>query len=135
MPMLPITAFYAVLLAILLLVLASSVVKARRKHLQGLGHVHKEVLLTGRNHANASEYIPILVILLALAELNGANFLFLHGLGLTILVGRLIHAWGFMHSQGKHHPGRFWGTTITWLAILIGCILNLMLVWPYLLRP
>lgn len=135
MPMLPITTFYTILLALLLLGLASSVVKARRKHLQGLGHVHKEVLLKGRNHANASEYIPILVILLALAELNGANHSILHGLGLLTLISRVLHAWGFEKSNGKHHIGRFWGTALTWVSVVIGCVINLLLVWPYILRP
>lgn len=135
MPMLPITAFYGVLLSLLLLVLARAVVKARIKHTQGLGHSHKDVLLAGRNHANATEYIPILLFLLAFAELNGASYGVLHVFGSMIIIGRLLHAWGFVKSQGKQHIGRFWGTALTWLSMITGSIINLLLIWPYLLRP
>ena len=72
---------------------------------------------------------------MALAELNGANFLVLHVLGLMTIVSRILHAWGFQKSGGKHHTGRFWGTALTWLSVVIGCVINLMLIWPYILRP
>lgn len=135
MPMLPITAFYGILLTLLLLILARSVVKARLKHSQGLGHTHKDVLIAGRNHGNATEYVPILLILLALAELNGASYTLLHSLGLMIIIARIMHAWGFTRSQGKHHIGRFWGTALTWLSMVLASVLNLLLIWPFLLRP
>jgi len=135
MPMLPITAFYAVVLALLLLFLASAVVKARRRHKAGLGHDHKAVLLAGRVHGNATEYVPILLILMALAELNGANYIMLHGLGGLIVIARLLHAWGLKEGRGAYHVGRFWGTALTWLAIIAACIFNLMFIWPFLLRP
>ena len=132
MPFLPITALYTVFLAILLLILAYQVVQQRLKNKEGLGHTHKSLVLAGRNHANAAEYIPISVFLLGLAEMNGANGFLLHICGITLLCSRLAHAWGFKRGRGMNHSGRYWGTVGTWLVILFMCGVNLLYVWPYL---
>lgn len=133
MPFLPISGFYASLLALLMIHLAYAVVKQRIKFKSGLGHEEQALLVAGRNHANASEYIPIGLILLALAELNGANFLLLHLAGLGLLVSRIAHAWGFKESQGETHSGRYWGTLITWISIVMLSVINLVYVWGYLI--
>ncbi len=132
MPFLPITTFYACLLAFLLIYLALQVVKLRIKHKSGLGHDQKSLLVAGRNHANASEYIPIALILLALAELNGVNGLFMHLCGTSLLIARVAHAWGFKAGFGATHTGRYWGTVLTWVSILALCIINLAYIWRYL---
>lgn len=132
MPFLPISAFYTSLLAILMLVLAYQVVKQRMRHKSGLGHTHDDLLVAGRNHANAAEYIPITLLLLIIAELNGANPTVLHVSGVAFLLSRLAHAWGFQSSKGKTHGGRYWGTLVNWVVILWLCSVNLLLSWRYL---
>jgi len=132
MPLLPITALYAALLALILLHLAFQVVKVRQRHKAGLGHKNDELLVAGRNHANAAEYIPITLILFALAELNGASNLILHIIGCVFLSARIIHAWGFTTSKGLTHPGRYWGTVGTFVCLIVLALLNLYLSWPYL---
>ncbi len=132
MPFLPITALYAALLALVMLYLAFEVVRQRQIHKQGLGHSKDSLLVAGRNHANASEYIPITLILLALLELNGASPVLLHVSGFAFLLARLAHAWGFKAAQGLVHPGRYWGTVVTWLVILELSLCNLFFIWRYL---
>lgn len=132
MPLLPITALYGALLGFLMLYLAFDVVKYRQRHKSGLGHKHDDLLVTGRNHANATEYIPIILILIGLAELNGASNAILHIFGALFLFARVIHAWGFKVSKGMTHTGRYWGTVITFLCLIALGLLNLYLCWPYL---
>ncbi len=133
MPFLPISAFYTALLAILMLILAYQVVRQRVRHKAGLGHQqHDDLMIAGRIHANATEYIPITLLLLAIAELNGAHSNVLHIAGVALLIGRLAHAWGFSASKGKAHGGRYWGTVVTWLVILWLCAINLLLSWRYI---
>ena len=132
MPLLPITALYGSLLGFLLLHLAYIVIVCRQAHKSGLGHTNNELLIVGRNHANATEYIPITLILFALAELNGAANSLLHVIGGVFVAARLFHAWGFKISKGKAHMGRYWGTFITFLCIILLAFINLYLSWPYL---
>lgn len=85
---------------------------------------NKQVLSRAiRAHANAVEYLPIAILLLALAELTGMTALWLHGLGIVLLVSRVLHAWGLSHSSGKS-LGRFWGTLLCWTAILVLAAFN-----------
>ena len=132
MPLLPITALYGSLLGFLLLHLAYTVIMCRQTHKSGLGHTNNELLIVGRNHANAAEYIPITLILFALAELNGAVNSLLHVIGCVLIAARLLHAWGFKISKGKTHMGRYWGTLMTFLCIILLAFINLYLSWPYL---
>lgn len=132
MPFLPISAFYTSLLALLMLVLAYQVVKQRLRHKSGLGHQNDDLMVAGRAHANAAEYIPITLLLMVIAELNGANPTVLHISGVAFLVSRVIHAWGFKASSGKTHFGRYWGTLINWVVILWLCAVNLLLSWRYI---
>ena len=132
MPFLPISAFYTSLLALLMLLLAYQVVKQRLRHKSGLGHQTDELMVAGRAHANAAEYIPITLLLMVIAELNGANPTVLHISGVAFLVSRVIHAWGFKASGGKTHFGRYWGTLINWVVILWLCAVNLLLSWLYI---
>lgn len=133
MPFVPVTAFYASLLAFILLYLAYQVVRQRLKNKVGLGHEkNKDLLIAGRNHANASEYIPISIILLGLAELNGVPAALLHACGLLLLGSRSLHAWGFKLSRGWTHPGRYWGTVGTWIVMFTLSLINLFYIWPFI---
>lgn len=133
MPFLPITAFYASICALLLLYLAYGVVRFRQSQKKGLGHDTKELLIAGRNHANAAEYMPIALLLLALAEINGAATNLLHMLGLVFVAARFAHAYGFKKGLGKVHMARFHGTLFTWISIFALALVNLWLSWPYFL--
>ena len=97
----PITAFYASLLALLFILLSARVIAQRREAKVEIGHGESAQLLRRmRVHANFAEYVPMALILLALAESLRAPSLILHVLGLTLVGARVIHAYGL--SQTPH---------------------------------
>ena len=113
-----ITLLYAALCTLLILVLAGRVIAARWKHKVGLGDGgNSELNRRVRAHANAVEYVPLALILLGGMELNGYPVAAIHGFGATLLVSRLLHAWGLSRSAGSS-PGRFLGTLLTLLLMI-----------------
>jgi hypothetical protein len=95
----PVTSIYASLVALVFIALSLRVIRYRRLHRKGLGDEGDRSLLKRmRAQANCAEYAPIGLILLAIAELNGAPALALHVLGLALLAGRVMHGYGFSAS-------------------------------------
>ena len=113
-----ITAIYAALHALLLLGLASRIVRYRLSARIGLGTAGDARLeqLT-RVHGNAVEYVPIALILLLLLELTGLPAAWLHAFGAGHLIARVLHAIGLSGHKGMSF-GRLQGTLWTWVAIL-----------------
>jgi len=122
----PVTALYAGLLGLLLIGLSIGVIRQRRRALVGIGHGGDERLERWmRIQGNFVEYVPMALVLLALAELQGASTGLLHGLGVILVVGRLGHAWGLAHSVGTS-AGRAIGVLATFLVILVASLLALV---------
>ncbi len=97
----PITAVYAGLLAFVFVVLSFRTIGARRAAKVEIGDgSDRELLRRMRVHANFAEYVPIALILMALAETMKPGALLLHGIGLMLLVGRIVHAYAL--SQSPH---------------------------------
>ena len=119
-----ITSLYASLSVLLIVKLALSVIKLRRKNRISVGDGgNEELQLAIRTHANAVEYIPITLLLLLMLELNGAPNILIHFLGVTLLIGRIIHA---MDLPVKNLQKRVLGMQIT-IFLLIGlAILNIL---------
>ena len=119
-----ITLLYAGLAGLLLLALSFQVVGLRRKHQVGLGTGDQPALERAvRVHANFCEYAPIALLLLLVLELSTAlPALLLHVLGVMLIAGRVLHAVGLSRSAGTSR-GRFVGTLLTWLMILISALL------------
>ena len=69
-----------------------------------------------RGHANAIEFIPITLICMTLAALLGTPALVIHGLGIMLTAGRILHA---LHFTAGDAPGwqRFGGTGLSFLAM------------------
>ena len=123
--MLQITSLYAAIFAILIIFLAYKVVNFRRTKQVGLGDNGDESgILAIRAHANAVEYIPMIVILMALFESGDGNSMLLHGIGIIAVFARVIHAFGLSSSAGKS-MGRFYGTLFTWVITLVLAGLNI----------
>jgi len=94
---LPVTAIYAGLMALWLMGLGFVVVRLRRRHDVSVGDGgHRDLRLAIRAHGNASEYVPIALILLGLAEGLGAPVWVLHLFGSTLVAGRLLHGGYFL---------------------------------------
>ena len=126
---LPITSIYAALSTLLVIVLALRVVQLRQKHKVGLGDNGEANLQQRiRVHANAIENLPLALLLLMLLEMHRMPAHWLHGLGATLVLARVLHAWGFSRRKGTSF-GRFVGTLVTWLVMLA---MALILLWRVL---
>jgi uncharacterized membrane protein YecN with MAPEG domain len=115
----PITAVYASLLAMLVVLLLLVVVKLRRSLRVGIGDGgNRDLQRAIRVHGNAIESIPLFLVLLGVYELNSGHPVALHLLGAIFLLSRVMHAWGLLRYAGSS-PGRFIGTAGT-IACLVG---------------
>ena len=122
----PITGMYAAVCALLILVLAFRVVQARFRHRVGIGDAgHADLALRVRVHANAVEYVPLALLLILMLELGGATTIWIHALGGTLLLARILHAIGLSTSSGRS-PGRFVGTLLTWAVLLLASAILLL---------
>jgi uncharacterized membrane protein YecN with MAPEG domain len=109
---------YAALLGLLLIALSIRVVLARRQFRVRLGVGTEEGMQQAvRVQANFAEYVPLAVVLLAMAELTDMPIIAVHAAGIALVTSRLLHAWGLSHSPGRTF-GRFYGTAGTWLVII-----------------
>lgn len=91
----PVTAFWAALLAAVCLWLSLRVIGERRRARVAIGtggSARLERLV--RAQANFAEYVPFAVLLLGLAEAGGTPGWVLHPLGAALLAGRIAHGWG-----------------------------------------
>ncbi|MDF4652859.1 MAPEG family protein, partial [Vibrio parahaemolyticus] len=77
--------------------------------------------------SNATEYIPITLILMALLEFNSAYPTWIHLTGIIFVIGRVIHAKGILKKDLKK---RIRGMQVTFLVILSLVVLN-MIYLPY----
>ncbi len=100
--MIPATGIYIAITATIFLILAIRVIMYRRRKKIGLGDDgDKGLMKRMRAHANLVEYAPIALIMLAALEMNGAPKALIHVLGLTFVVGRILHAYGFSARPPK----------------------------------
>jgi uncharacterized membrane protein YecN with MAPEG domain len=113
-----ITMFYAGLCTLLVLVLAIRVISRRLQAKIGIGDGgDHEMQRRVRAHSNAVEYLPLALLLLGGMELNGYPDAVIHAFGATLLVSRVLHAWGLSRKSGAS-PGRFIGTLVTLLLMI-----------------
>jgi uncharacterized membrane protein YecN with MAPEG domain len=89
------TAFYAGLLALVYLGLSGWVVASRVSGNVLLGDAGDDTMLRRvRVHANFSEYVPLVLILVGLLEAGGGAHGLVQGLLIALLVGRILHPIG-----------------------------------------
>ncbi|MGB8315712.1 MAG: MAPEG family protein [Aestuariivirga sp.] len=112
-----ITALYAGLLAPLFILLSVRVIGARRNAKVGVGDGGNVALLRRmRVHANFAEYVPFALLLMALAENLGVWTWLIHVMGITLLAGRLSHAYG-VSQQPEVFKFRIFGMAATLTVI------------------
>ena len=111
------------LLGLLLLCLSGYVVAGRVKFKIDLGdggneHMRQRI----RAQANFVEYAPLALLLLLLVEMGkiGPGWL-PAAMAVTLIVARLWHAQGLLSNPGTS-AGRFMGTNLTALVILVGAV-------------
>lgn len=114
-----VTLLIAGLHGVLLLALVVPIVQLRRGRKIGLGDGgDAELLRRIRAHANFTEYVPTVLVVLALLELSGGDRRVVAALGVGLLLARVAHAFGLTHSAG-YSKGRFTGTLLTWAVLFL----------------
>ncbi|WP_337880714.1 MAPEG family protein [Rheinheimera sp.] len=121
-----VTSVYAALLTLMYVALAAYVIRQRVKHKIGLGDKNQPELLKAiRIHGNFAEYVPLLLLLLALLEAGQAPGWQLHLIGGLGLVGRVLHMLGLLKSSGTT-AARLLGMILTFAALLVAAVLLLV---------
>ncbi len=119
-----VSSIYASLLALLICWLALKVIGARRKNKIAYADGGVEELQIARSaHSNATEYIPIGLLLLFALEYNSAPDFLVHLLGIAFVVGRYIHCKALLSKNLKN---RTLGMQITLLSIIALALLNII---------
>ena len=120
-----VTALYAGLLALVYLILSVWVIRVRIRQKVHAGDKGDPVMANAmRVHANFAEYVPMALILLLLAEMQGAPALALHVLGAVLLLARIMHALG-MAALPHKPPLRGGGAVLTFLVLFVGGAANI----------
>lgn len=120
-----ITPLYAGLLAILFLVLSIRVIQKRTHVSLGDGG-DPELLRRIRGHGNFAEYVPLMLLMMALLEVGAATPAWLlHTLGVTLVIARVLHGIALSFTA-KWKFGRFYGTLLSFIVLLV---LALLCVW------
>ena len=123
-----ITGLYAALMALLIVILALRVVFYRRSAKIGLGDGNDPGLLKCiRVHGNATEYVPLYLLLMLILELNQTLPVLIHVFGIVLVVARLLHAWGVSRHSGVT-AGRALGAGLTVLGMVL---MALLLLWQF----
>ncbi len=90
--MLPVTSLYAAIFGLLLIPITYAVGLRRMKTRTSFLDGGDEILLRRmRSHGNFVEYVPFALVLIGLAELNGAPTAYVHGMGALLLLSRVVH--------------------------------------------
>jgi uncharacterized protein len=84
-----------------------------------------DLLLKIRRHGNFIEWVPFVLVLMMLAEMQGVGRTWLIAAGTLLLVGRLAHPFG-LKIENAGHPLRYVGngTNIVAVAILAIALLR-----------
>lgn len=123
----PVTAVFAAVLGLLLVVLSGMVSRFRLKYRKSLGTTDdRDFEAVVRAQGNLVEYAPLGLIMLAVAELNGVHSGLVYWTGMVFVVGRVLHAFGMINGRGGPHIARMIGILMTWAGILA---LALLLLW------
>lgn len=122
-----ITPIYLALLALLFIVLSFKTINVRKKLQIGVGSGDSpELLRAMRVHANFSEYVPITLLLILSVELLNGSSVLVHALGVALLLGRLLHAYGVSKIK-ENLKFRVTGMLLTFATMLVSIITILYL--------
>ncbi|HQR84446.1 MAG: hypothetical protein B7X83_03575 [Polynucleobacter sp. 17-46-58] len=123
--MLLITSIIAAALTIIFIKLSFAVIGLRKKNQVGLGSGgHEDLERAIRAQGNFAEYVPFGIILIACLELNGAPWWLVAIPGVTLIIGRLIHAIG-IHEPPPEFSKRILGMKLTFATLIALVVLNL----------
>ena len=117
-----ITSLYAGLLALLFVGLSIRTLLMRRSLRIAIGDAGNETMLRAmRVHSNFAEYVPLSLLLIYFVEASGANPLFVHALGASVVAGRISHAFGVSQVK-ENYAFRVLGMALTLAPLVIAAI-------------
>lgn len=123
--MLIVTSIITAVLTIIFVKLSFAVIGLRRKNQVGLGSGgHEDLERAIRAQGNFAEYVPFGIILIACLELNGAPWWLVAIPGITLIIGRLIHAVG-INVPPPDFSKRVLGMKFTFATLISLALLNL----------
>lgn len=113
------TPVYAAILALVFVFLSVRTLRLRQKKRIIIGSQDDQQLARAiRAHSNFAEYTPIALILIYMLEAQTQSTVLIHILGLALIAGRLIHAFGI--SQITENI-RF---RVAGMALTFACIIS-----------
>lgn len=114
----PITALYAGVFVVILVCLTTRIgVLRARTGISLLDGGNEKVAVEMRRHGNFIEHVPILLLLMAIVEINGAQPVFLHVVGGALVIFRIAHPLG-LHYGRVQTPLRLVGAAGTSLVTI-----------------
>ncbi|MBD8878203.1 MAPEG family protein [Roseibium polysiphoniae] len=121
-----ITPIYAGILALFYVFLSARVIGLRRRLWISVGDKgNQQLLRRQRVHGNFSEYAPMCLILMIGLELMLAPVWLVHGLGVMLLVGRVLHAYG-IGREPESLTLRTIGMVLTFAVLIIGGLASII---------
>jgi len=127
-----VTAGYLAVLALVYAVLALNVVRLRRSKRAVFGDAGNAELRSAiRAHAHFSEYVPIIVLMIAILEMSGLPASRVHLLMAVLLLSRLLHPFG-MYVKPRtlaFNICRVGGVTLTLIVLITSAVAILSRVW------
>lgn len=113
-----IPAAYAAILALMFVGLSVRTLSMRRRLKIAIGDAGNPTMLRAmRVHSNFAEYVPLGLLLILLAAGSGAHPMLVHFLGITLLVGRVSHAFGVSQSR-ENYKFRVAGMALTFTSLI-----------------
>jgi uncharacterized membrane protein YecN with MAPEG domain len=113
-----IISLYTSLLIFIFVILSIRTIRVRRRYQIAIGHTdNQDLLRASRAHANFAEYVPLCLIGIFFVEYHGASAIFVHILGSTLLIARIIHSYGISQSK-ENFRFRVCGMALTFLVLI-----------------
>jgi uncharacterized membrane protein YecN with MAPEG domain len=121
-----VTAFYAAIIGLIAAALTVSVIAGRvRMKVEDVDGGKVEMRRLIRAHANFAEHAPLILILMACAELGGSPKYAIHVLGVALVISRVLSGWALSHSLGQSF-GRQAGASLAILLYVAASVLILL---------
>ena len=118
--MLVVTALYTAILVLIMVFLAYKTSSRRMEAKISLGTGNDDVMeCRSRAFGNFVEFVPMMIILMAIIEIQGQQAVYVHILGITTVIARIFHAMGITGFL-KAVNGRFIGSLLTYLMLMVG---------------
>ena len=109
---------YAAAAALALVLLGTRTLLLRRRFKTAIGPGESAMLERAiRAHGNFAEYVPTALLLLYFVEISGGGAVLVHALGLILLTGRFVHAYGISRVD-ENFAFRVAGMAMTFTVVI-----------------